>query len=99
MVGTTVVPLSFSWIPPYCPCPLLVTEIRRRTDGSDLQLSLASNNHLHVELLSVPPYTPTWNYLYSCVTKHQRVTPFTCFYQAHELSEILDYMSMCRTSI
>ena len=59
MVGTTIVPLSFSWIPPCCSCPILVTEIRCRTDGSDIQLSLASNNHLHVDLISVPPYTPT----------------------------------------
>ena len=99
MVGTTIVPLSFSWIFPCRPCPILVTEIRCRTDGSDIQLSLASNNHLHVDLISVPPYTPTWNYFYSCLTEYQRVTPFTCFYQTHELNEILHYMSMCRTPI
>ena len=94
MVGTTVVSLSFSWIPPRCPSPALVTEIRCRTDGSDIQLSLGSNNQLHVDLISLPPYTPTWNYLYSCLTENQRVTPFTCFYQAHEVKEILDHMSM-----
>ena len=64
MVGTTIVPLSFSWNPPCCPGPILVTEIHCRTDGSDIQLLLASNNHLRVDLISVPPYTPTWNYLY-----------------------------------
>ena len=79
MVGTPSVPLSFSWIPPCCPCLLNVTEIRCRTDGSDIQLSLDSTNHLHVDLISVPPYTPTWNYLCSRLTNYQRITAFTCF--------------------
>ena len=55
MVGSTIVPLSFSRILPCCPCPILVTEIHCRTDGSDIQLLLASNNHLRVDLFSVPP--------------------------------------------
>ena len=99
MVGFNVVSLSFSWKPPCCPCPVLVTDIRCRTDGSDIHVSLTSNNHLHVDLISLPPYTPTWKYLRTCLTDYQRPTPFTCFYPAHELNEILDYMSMCRTSI
>ena len=98
-VGTIVVPLTFCWIPPCHPSPILVTEIRCRTDGSDLKLSLASNNHLHVDLVFVPPYTPPWDFLYSCLTDHQYITPFTGFYEAHELNEILDDMSMCRVSI
>ena len=76
-----------------------VTEIHCRTDGSDIQLSLASNIQLLVDLVSVPPYTPTWNYLYSCLTEYHRVTPFICFHQAHELNEILDSMCRCGTSI
>ena len=51
----------FSWFPPCCPCLVLVTEMRCRTDGSNIQLLLSSYNHLHVDLISVPPYTPTWN--------------------------------------
>ena len=98
MVGTTVVPLSFSWTPSCCPCPVLVAEIRCRTDGSDIQFSLDSNNHINVDLISVPPYTPTWNYLYSCVTEYQRFTAFIRFYQAQELNKNLDFMSMSRTS-
>ena len=94
MVGNTIVPLSFSWIPPCFPCPILVTEIRCRTDGSDIHFLLASNNHLRVDLISVPPYTPTWYYFYSCLTEYQRVTLFTCFYQGHKLNKIPDYMSM-----
>ena len=57
MVGTIVVPLSFSRISPWCPCPVLVPETRSGTDGSDNQLSLASNDHLNVDMISVPPYT------------------------------------------
>ena len=99
MVGTTLVPLSFSWIPLCCPYPVRVSKIRCRTDGSNIHLSLASNNHLNVDLISVLPYTPTWNYLCLCLTEYQSVTTFTCFYEAYELNEIPDYMSMCRTSI
>ena len=99
MVGFTVVSLSFSWNHPCCPCPVLVTKIRCRTDGSDIHRSLSSNNHLHVDLISVPPYTPTWNYLRTCLTEYQRLTPFTCSYPTHELNETLHYMSMCRTSL
>ena len=67
MVGITIVPLSFSWIPPCCPCSVLVIEIRCRTDGSNIQLLLASNNHLHVDLISLPAYTPTWIYTFILV--------------------------------
>ena len=38
--------------------PFFVTELRCRTDGSDIQLLLASSNHLNVDLISVPPHTP-----------------------------------------
>ena len=57
MVGTTAIPLSFFWVPPCRRCPVLVIEIRCRTDGSDIKLSLASNNHLLVDLIYVPPFT------------------------------------------
>ena len=98
MVGTTFSPPSYSWILPCCPCPVLVTEIRCRTDGSAIQLSFASNNHIHVDLVSVPPYTPNWNYLHSWLTDYRRVTRFNCFCQAHEFNELIDYMPMCPTS-
>ena len=89
----------FPWIPPCRPCPVIVTEIRCLTDGSDNHLSVASNNHLDVDLISVPPYTSTWNYLFSSLTEYQRFTSFTCFSRAHELNDILNNMSMCRTSV
>ena len=92
MVGTIAVSLSFS---PCCSCPVLVTGICCRTDDSDIQLSLASNNHLHVDLVSVPPYTPTWNCLHSVPTEHQRNTRFISFHQAHDLKEIIDCMFLC----
>ena len=70
---------------------------RCRTDRSDYQLSLGSHNHLHIDLVSVPPCTPTWNYLHSCLNEFQHVTPLTCFFKAHVLNNIPNYMSMCRT--
>ena len=98
MDGTIVVPFSFLWIPPCCPCPVLVNEIRCRNDGSGIQILLASNNHINVDLISVPSFTPTWKYILSCLSDYQYFTPFTCFNQSHELNEIFDYMSKCRTS-
>ena len=98
MIGTTVVPFFSSRNPPCCPWPVFATEIRCRTDGSNIQHMLALSIHLNVDLISVPPYTPTWNYFYSCLTEYKCFDTSTCFYQAHELNEILDYLSMCRMS-
>ena len=55
MVGTTFVPLSFTWILPCSLCPVLITDIRCRTDCSDNQQSLASNVHLNNDLVFCRP--------------------------------------------
>ena len=71
-----------------------VEEFRCRTYDSDNRLKFAPHKQLKVQLISVPSYTPTWNYLYFCLTDYQRVTHFTFSYHAHELNETLDYMSI-----
>ena len=42
---------------------------------------------------------PTWNYLYSCLTRNQRFNPFTCVHETHKLNETLAFLSTCRMSI
>ena len=68
MVGATVV-LIFFLDAPWLSCPVLVTEIRCRTDGYKIQFSLASNNHIHDDLISVLPYTSTSKYFQCFLTK------------------------------
>ena len=68
------------------------------SDGSQIQISPASNILFYVDSPSVHPYTPTWKSFCSFLTEHQLVTQFTCFYPAHELNEIFDNMSSCRSS-
>ena len=55
--------------------------------------------NLSVDLISVRPFTPIWNYLYSCLTKYRRFISFTCFNRDHELNEVLDNISICRKFI
>ena len=94
MVGTTVIPLNFRWLPPHLQFPVFVHELQCATDGSPLLLRLLPTSPLKKNSLHIFPNTYAWTDLHNCLHVYRNETDFASAVHEHELREVLDYMSM-----
>ena len=94
MVGTTVFPLNFRWLPPHLQFPVFVHELQCATDGSPLLLRLLPASRLKKNCLHIFPNTYAWTDLHNCLHVYRNETVFAGAVHEHELREVLDYMSM-----
>ena len=94
MVGTTVIPLNFRWLPPHLQFPVFVHELQCATDGSPLLLRLLPTSRLKKNSLHIFPNTYAWTDLHNCLHVYRNETVFASAVHEHELREVLDYMSM-----
>ena len=94
MVGTTVIPLNFRWLPPHLQFPVFVHELQCATDGSPLLLRLLPTSRLKKNSLHIFPNTYAWTDLHNCLHVYRNETVLASAVHEHELREVLDYMSM-----
>ena len=94
MVGTTVIPLNFRWLPPHLQFPVFVHEIQCANDGSPLFLRLLPTSRLMKHPLHIFPNTYAWTDLLNCHHVYRNETVFASAVHEHELREVHDYMSM-----
>ena len=93
MVGTTVIPLNFRWLPPHLQFPVFVHELQCATDGSPLLLRLLPTSRLKKKLITHFPNTyarPIFIIAFMFIAMRL----FASALHEHELREVQDYMSM-----
>ena len=94
MVGTTVIPLNFRWLPPHLQFPAFVHKLQCATDGSPLLLRILPISRLKKNSLNIFPNTYAWTDLHNRLHVYRNETDFASALHEHELHEVLDYMSM-----
>ena len=94
MVGTTVIPLNFRWLPPHLQFPVFVHEFQSATDGSLLLLRLLPTSRLKKNSLHIFPNTYAWTDLHNRLHVYRNETVFASAVHEHELCEVLEYTSM-----